>query len=119
MSDAIVLVKELQALADDMVDPKGKTMDQWDNIRNLVETHEGSDLPRLVFEDLMESISEKIREAAEMLAVTETGYQRICEMNDGLQKLVGMQERLGPEAEKVLNDNLWNLYERSLMRPNG
>jgi hypothetical protein len=30
---------------------------------------------------------------------------------------VGPQERLGPEFEKVLHDNLWELYARDTMTP--
>lgn len=89
MPDVIGFCKELQALAADMVDTDGETMKHWDQIRGQVERLKGSDLPRLNFEGLMETLSDKIREAAELLGITETGYQQICLKNDALQALVG------------------------------
>lgn len=89
MPDVIEFCKELQALAADMVNHQGETMKQWDQIRDQVQRLPGSDLPRLNFEGLMETLSDKIKEAAELLDITETGYQQICLKNDALQALVG------------------------------
>lgn len=89
-TDTITFVRELVGLATDLVDPKGKTMDHWDEIRRQVETRKGSDLPRLNFESLMEGIAEKIQSAAELLDITETGYQQICRKNDEMQNIIGM-----------------------------
>jgi hypothetical protein len=61
------LVQRLRSTANDLLDPKGKTMDHWDEIRHQVETHKGSDLPRLNFESLLEDFAALMVEAAETL----------------------------------------------------
>jgi len=61
------LETELRLLAADLVNPKGKAMDRWDQIRHQVETHEGSDLPRMNFEGLMDDLADKFIEAANAL----------------------------------------------------
>lgn len=61
------LADRLRSTANDMIDPKGKVMDRWDAIRGTVETHKGSDLPRLMFESLMEDFAELMKEAAETI----------------------------------------------------
>lgn len=64
------LAQRLRSQANDMLDPKGKTMDHWDEIRaKLLSKHSSarSDLPRLMFESLLEDWAELMVEAAESL----------------------------------------------------
>jgi hypothetical protein len=65
------LVNRLRSTAADIVDFHGKTMREWDEIRHAVETNGGSDMPRLMFEDLVEGFSELMVEAADALTVNE------------------------------------------------
>ena len=58
------LVEKLREKASDAVDWHGATMKRWDEIRGTVEIRKGSDLPRLMFEDLMEDFAELLNEAA-------------------------------------------------------
>lgn len=41
-----------------LLDPKSKTMSHWDQVRGQCENYKGSDLPRLNFESLIETIAE-------------------------------------------------------------
>lgn len=40
-------------------------------------------------------------------------YENESEVKEWLDKFISSQKRLDPEAEKILNDNLWDLYARS------
>lgn len=62
MSD---ILERLRAEAADVIDWDGRTMKRWDEIRGKCETHKGSDLPRLMFEGLVESLAELMTEAAD------------------------------------------------------
>lgn len=70
------LVSRLRSTAADMVDFHGKTMKDWDEIRGKVETLKGSDLPRLMFEALIESFAELMTEAADALDGVEAASQQ-------------------------------------------
>jgi len=59
------IVERLRATAFDAVDWNGTTMKQWDTIRHKCETLKGSDLPRLMFESLIEGLVELMVEAAD------------------------------------------------------
>jgi hypothetical protein len=58
------LSDRLRREAFDAVDWNGETMKQWDKIRHACETLPGSDLPRLMFENLVEHLAELITESA-------------------------------------------------------
>jgi len=60
-------LSRLRSTAADMIDFDGRTMKEWDHIRAKCEKHKGSDLPRLMFEALIESFSELMTEAADVL----------------------------------------------------
>ncbi len=47
------------------VDWDGETMKQWDKIRALCAERDGSDLPRLMFECLIETLAELMVEGAD------------------------------------------------------
>lgn len=59
------LAARIRTAAADATDWHGETMKQWDKIRRTVETHKGSDLPRLMFEALVESLAELMTEGAD------------------------------------------------------
>lgn len=67
MSD---LAQRLRDTANDLLNPRGKTMDRWDEIRYQVETHKGSDLPRMNFEGMLEDFAGLMMEAAEAIEPT-------------------------------------------------
>ncbi|HEY6018804.1 MAG TPA: hypothetical protein VIY48_02625 [Candidatus Paceibacterota bacterium] len=50
-----------------LTDSKSETMSHWDQIRGQVETYKGSDLPRLNFESLIETIAENTETAIRAL----------------------------------------------------
>jgi hypothetical protein len=58
------IVERLRAEAFDAVNWDGETMKQWDKIRKQAETLPGSDLPRLMFQGLIESLAELMVESA-------------------------------------------------------
>jgi hypothetical protein len=60
----------LRILAEDMQAWHGHALTEWDKIRHLVETHKGSDLPRLAFESLMETYAEAIIAVADAIAAS-------------------------------------------------
>jgi hypothetical protein len=58
-------IGRLRKQAADVIDWHGQTMKEWDKIRATVEAHKGSDLPRLMFEGLVESLAELMSEGAD------------------------------------------------------
>lgn len=61
MSD---IAARLRKEAAEATDWHGETMKQWDKIRSLCAERDGSDLPRLMFEGLIESLAELMVEGA-------------------------------------------------------
>lgn len=59
------IVQELRSEADDIEKWDGEAMTTWDEIRSQVETHKGSDLPRLNFESLICEYADLMRRAAD------------------------------------------------------
>ena len=85
------IVERLRSQSADATDWNGKVMKDWDNIRRIVETHKGSDLPRLMFESLIESFAELMDAAS-----------------DEIERLRGLEARI----EKLENDvELLKKYE--------
>lgn len=64
MSTEADIVERMTIQAADGVDFHGETMKQWDNIRELCAKRDGSDLPRLMFEGLIESFADLLTEGA-------------------------------------------------------
>jgi hypothetical protein len=64
MSD---LEQRLRSKANDLYSTTGETMKLWDDIRHKVETLPGSDLPRLMFESIIEDLADLLVEAADVL----------------------------------------------------
>jgi hypothetical protein len=58
------ILERLRKQANDVADWHGQTMKEWDKIRATVEAYKGSDLPRLMFEGLVESLAELMHEGA-------------------------------------------------------
>jgi hypothetical protein len=83
------IVERLRSEAADVIDRNGKTMKQWDEIRHRCETLKGSDLPRLMFESLVESLAELMVEGADEIdrlravQTTPTHSPRQCGGNTG------------------------------------
>lgn len=61
------LAQRMRLKAADLYDWHGETMKLWDQIRHAVETQKGSDLPRLMFEQLMEDLAELLQAGADAL----------------------------------------------------
>jgi hypothetical protein len=61
------LAQRLREKANDLYKWDGETMKLWDRIRHEVETSKGSDLPRLMFEQLMEDLAELLQAGADAL----------------------------------------------------
>jgi hypothetical protein len=61
------LEQRLRAKANDFYKRDGDTMKQWDQIRHAVETQKGSELPRMMFEQIIEEAADLLNEAAEAL----------------------------------------------------
>lgn len=59
------IVKRLRSEAADVIDWHGQTMKRWDEIRAACLKYRGSDLPRLMFESLVESLAELMVEGAD------------------------------------------------------
>lgn len=66
MSD---LEQRLRAKANDLYSNDGETMKQWDKIRHAVETCKGSDMPRVMFEQIIEELADLLIEAADTLGM--------------------------------------------------
>lgn len=64
MSD---VARRLRHTAADLYDSKGETMKRWDEIRDQVERLRGSDLPRRIFESMIETWADLMIEAADAL----------------------------------------------------
>jgi hypothetical protein len=71
------LVRRLRKQASDAIDWDGETLKRWDEIRGMIETRKGSDLPRLMFEGLIENLTELIIEAAARIEALETALREI------------------------------------------
>lgn len=65
MSD---LEQRLRAMASDFYDVNGPTMKKWDEIRAICAKRDGGDLPRLMFEQIIEDAADLLIEASEALA---------------------------------------------------
>ncbi len=61
------LAQRMRLKAADLYSTDGETMKLWDRIRREVETKKGSDLPRLMFEQLMEDLAELLQAGADAL----------------------------------------------------
>lgn len=61
------LAQRLRDKANDLYDTNGETMKLWDKIRHEVETKPGSDLPRMMFEGLIEDLAELLQLGADAL----------------------------------------------------
>jgi len=59
------IVERLRLEAADAADWNGGTMKQWDKIRALCAERDGSDLPRLMFESLIDSLVDLMIEGAD------------------------------------------------------
>jgi hypothetical protein len=79
------IVERLRAEAFDAVNWDGETMKQWDKIRKQAETLPGSDLPRLMFQGLIESLAELMVESAceieRLRNVAQSAWQPIDRFN--------------------------------------
>lgn len=65
----------------DAVDFNGETMKQWDKIRKAAEDLPGSDLPRLMFESLIENLAELLKDGADQIDVLQEKawkYDELC-----------------------------------------
>ncbi|TXG96553.1 MAG: hypothetical protein E6R08_09110 [Nevskiaceae bacterium] len=61
------IAQKLRDKANDLYSVNGETMKKWDDIRKLVETRKGSDMPRMMFEDIIEELADLLVEAAEAI----------------------------------------------------
>jgi hypothetical protein len=61
------LEQRLRDKANDFYKWDGETMKQWDRIRHAIETKKGSDVPRMMFEEIIEEAADLFIEAAEAL----------------------------------------------------
>jgi hypothetical protein len=59
-----IIADRLRKEAAEATDWHGETMKQWDKIRSLCAERDGSDLPRLMFEGLIESLADAMLGAA-------------------------------------------------------
>lgn len=87
--------ENLHALAADLVNPRGRAMDRWDEIRRQVETHKGSDLPRLNYEGVLEDFSEQFTQAA-----------------DEIERLTAENEKFRAAAVRSVDILTRNLYHQ-------
>ena len=85
------LISRLRSTAADMDDFDGKTMKVWDEIRAKCLTHRGSDLPRLMFEALLEGFSELMVEAADALTAPQRCSDETARETVGYQVPDGMK----------------------------
>ena len=58
------IVERLRATAADAIAWEGETMKRWDNIRAMLMHGDKGDLPRLIFESIMDGHAEEMQEAA-------------------------------------------------------
>lgn len=72
------IAERLRSTAAEMIDFHGETMKEWDKIRALCAKRDGSDLPRLMFEGLLESFSELMVEAADEIARLRTPLEDLA-----------------------------------------
>ena len=75
MSD---IVKRLREQAFDATNWHGETMKQWDKIRALCAERDGSDLPRLMFEGLVESLAALMIEGADEIDKFRVAAEDVC-----------------------------------------
>lgn len=61
------IAQRLRNKANDLYDTNGEAMKLWDKIRREVETKRGSDLPRMMFEGLLEDVAELLQAGADAL----------------------------------------------------
>ena len=61
------LAQRLRDKANDLYSWHGDTMKLWDEIRSLCAKRDGSDLPRLMFEQIIEDHADLMVEAADAL----------------------------------------------------
>lgn len=64
------LSQKLRNKANDLYRVDGETMKKWDEIRKMVETMKGSDMPRMMFEDIIEELADLMIDAANAIERT-------------------------------------------------
>lgn len=80
------IVERLRSEAADVTNFHGATMRRWDEIRATVEKHKGSDLPRLMFESLVESLAELMVEGADEIDRLRAGLESIVNCRNPLTR---------------------------------
>jgi hypothetical protein len=92
------ILERLRKQAADIIDWHGQTMKEWDKIRGVVETHKGSDLPRLMFEGLVESLAELMTEGADEI---EKQRRNVRHWREECGKLAGSHTAAATPSEPV------------------
>lgn len=72
------IAKKLRAEAAEATNWHGETMKQWDKIRALCAERDGSDLPRLMFEGLIDSLAELMVDGAVEIERLRDGAEAVC-----------------------------------------
>ena len=72
------IAKKLRAEALDAMNWHGETMKQWDKIRAECAKRDGSDLPRLMFESLIESLAELMLDGANEIDKLRSAAEDVC-----------------------------------------